>query len=36
LLISMAFVAILLSLAMHFSTGPPAAPPVDHIDSPEF
>jgi len=36
LLIATAFVAILLGLAVHFSTGPSAAPPVDHIDSPEF
>ena len=36
LLIATTLVAILLGLAVHFSTRPPAAPPVDHIDAPDF
>jgi hypothetical protein len=36
LLVAMALVAILLGLAVHFSTRPPAEPPVDHIDAPEL
>jgi hypothetical protein len=36
LLVAMALVAILLGLAVHFSTRPPAEPPVDRIDAPDL
>jgi hypothetical protein len=36
LLVATTVVAILLGLAVHFSTRPPATPPVDNIDAPDF
>lgn len=36
LLIAMTLLAVLLGLMVYLSTKPPAAPPIDHVDLPEF
>jgi hypothetical protein len=36
LLIGMTLVAVVLGLIVYLSAKPPAAPPLDHVDLPEF